>query len=224
MNNLKLTPKNLYFVLIGIISLLCIASIAIVVLGNTMLEQKNQKLTQLKLESEVLERQKQDVVAAKSNIQKYEELNQVAKQIVPQDKDQAKTVREIVLFAQASGVGIKSISFPTSELGQKAAPVAKPVQPSDSEGGSSAPAAPAAPAAPPVSQVKPVAGLNGVYELEVSLLSTPDTATFGSLISFLKELESNRRTSQVSSMQITPSITDRNKLTFTINFKVFVKP
>jgi hypothetical protein len=218
MNSVKLDPKKLYFVLVGTIAFLAILSTGGVVLSNNVLSQKNQKLTELKLENEVLARQKQDVATAKANLAKYDELNKIAEQIVPQDKDQAKTVREIVLFSQAAGINIKSISFPASSLGKAAAAPAK--KPAEGE----KPAASSAPAAPPISQVLPVAGLKDVYELEIVLTSGTDTATFQSLTDFLKDLESNRRTSQVSRMTITPNNKDRNRLTFTINFKVYIKP
>jgi hypothetical protein len=214
----SMNPKNLYFVLVGVLVLLGLLSVGAVVMGNKVLTDKSRKLSELKLENEVVARQKQDIVSAKINIEKYDELNKIAKQIVPQDKDQAKTVREISLFAQAAGIGIKSISFPASSLGKKAEPAAKPAE------GEEKPAASSTPAAPPVTQVKPVAGLNGVYELEIVLNSATDTATFSSLIEFLKDLESNRRTAHVSQMIVTPSAKDRNSLTFTINFKVYIKP
>jgi hypothetical protein len=212
---MNLSPKRLYFVLIGVIATLGLMSIGAAVLGSSMLTQKNQKLTELKLESEVLVRQKQDVITAKANIQKYEELESLTKQIVPQEKDQAKTVREIVRFANSGDVPIQSISFPASNLGKQAAPAPKT---QDKEA-----SAASAPAAPPVTQVQPVSGLNDVFEMEVVVTSGAGS-NFDSLINFLKDLESNRRTSQVSLMTITPDGKDRTKLSFTINFKVYIKP
>ena len=214
--NLSLNPKNLNFALIGVMSLLGLISIGAVVLANNVLAQKSQRLTELKLESEVVERQEQDVITAKNNIEKYEELENIAKQIVPQEKNQARTVREIVRFSDKTGITINTITFPTSNLGKKAAPSAKPA------GGAEAPKV-ATPAAPPISQVEPVTGLSGVYEMDV-VLTSGSGLTFDSLINFLKSLESNRRTSQVSQMSITPDSQNRNSLSFTINFRVYIKP
>ncbi len=206
---MKLDSKNFFYLMIGTVILLAGLTVASIAVGNKMLTTKNDKLNELKLENEIIENKKQDIALAKANIAKYEELEKIAKQIVPQDKDQAKTVREIIRFAEKSNIRIRTISFPTSNLGQKS--TAKKDDKSSS--GSTA-----------ISQVKPVKGMNGVYELEIIIQNATDSSGFPELIRFLKELESNRRTSQVSSLSITPSADNPLILSFNMKIKVFIKP
>jgi hypothetical protein len=208
--------KRFFYVMVGVVMLLSGLTVATVVLGNMALTKKTSKLTDLKLENRVLDEQKLSVAQAQKDIDKYAELERVAKQIVPQDKDQAKAVRELVKLAEQSGVSVASVSFPSSNLGT-AAPA--PVKPADGEA-----AAPAAPAAPAISQVKPVDGITGLYQMDITLQSNPDTTTFPELVEFLRLLESNRRTATISSINITPNSTNRSQLTFTMTLYVYIKP
>lgn len=214
----KLTVKRFFFVMCGFVALLVILAVAMVVLGNNILAKKTSRLTELKLENRVLEEQKLSVTQAQKDIEKYAELERIAKQIVPQDKDQAKAVRELITLAAQSGIGIANVTFPTSSLGQaqQAAPKAEAGDDSSSQSSK--------PAAPPVTQVKPVEGINGVYQLEITVQSTADVATFPKLVDFLKRLESNRRTSQVSSITITPNAANRTLLSFNMIINVYIKP
>jgi Tfp pilus assembly protein PilO len=211
-----MNSKRVFFIMIGLVCLLVIAAAGSVVLGNQALAKKTSRLAELKLENRVLEEQALSVTQAQKDIDKYAELERIAKQIVPQDKDQAKAVREIVKLAQESGISLASISFPSSNLGQAAAPAAKPA-----EGET---AAPAAPAAPSISQVKAVDGIAGLYQLDITTQSNPDTTTYPELITFLHKLESNRRTATISSISITPNSGNRNQLTFTMTLSIYIKP
>lgn len=55
--------------------------------------------------------------AAKKDVEKYAYLNEIINSALPQDKDQARTVREIFLLAKQAGITIKSVQFPSSTLG-----------------------------------------------------------------------------------------------------------
>src|SRR5260221_2288997 len=113
-----------------------------------MLSKQAERLVNLKLDSEVIESQQTALSKAKQDIKKYTELDQIARQIVPQEKDQAKVTREIVNIANDLGIKIANVTFPTSSLG---APVAK--APTDS--------ATTQVATPTITQVKPVEGIKG---------------------------------------------------------------
>ncbi len=63
-----------------------------------------------------------------------------------------------------------------------------------------------------------------MYQQEISLQSMADSANFPRLIDFLKRLEANRSTSQVSSLTITPNSNNRQLLTFSMVINVYVKP
>ncbi len=214
-----MNSKKVYFGLLGAIGILIIGSIAALYLGNSMLKKKSATLVELKLENRVLEDQQTALVQANKDLDKYAELENITKAIVPQDKDQAKSVREIIKLASESGVQIASISFPSSSLGT-AAP--KPAAPAE---GTTDAAAPATPAAPPVSQVTPVSGINGVYQLELTVVSdTSNPVSYVSLINFLSKLEQNRRTAQVSQISIQPFPSNPNLLTFDLVINVYIKP
>lgn len=203
--------------MIAAVCCLGILTIACLILGNGILQKKSDKLVELKLENSVLEEQQAAVIKANKDIEKYKELESLAKRIVPQDKDQARTVREIAAIAAQTGVFIDSIDFPKSDLGKPLA--GAPVQNKDAAG---AAATPTAPTTPPITQTKPVEGLPGLYQLEIKIEVNRDVS-YQRLIDFLSRLEQNRRTAQVTSITIHPQ--DKTPtLTFEITFNIFVKP
>lgn len=213
-----MTSKRFFFVMVGLVSFLGLGVVGSTLLANNILKSKASELTELKLQNRVIEMQQISVGQAKKDIEKYSELEGIAKSVVPQDKDQAKTVREIIKIAEESGIQIASITFPASDLGEKPI-VVKPV-----EGEETTPTAPAAPA---ISQVEPVTGISGVYQLDITIQTPNKTAiTYAQLIQFLERLEQNRRTAQVSNLAIRPEqITRQNsRLSFTLGITVYIKP
>jgi len=211
-----MNSKRLYYILLGLIGIIGILVIASVVQSNSALKKKNERLMQLKVQSSTLEQQQIALIQAKKDIEKYTELESIAKSIVPQEKDQARTVREIVQIAQASGVKIGAISFPSSTLGQIAA---RPSTAAPTEG------QPAAPAVPATTQVKAVDGIAGLYQMEVNVQGQAgDRVTYQQFISFLKKLEQSRRTSQVNTLTVTPDTKDRNNVSFSLVINVYLKP
>lgn len=215
-----MNSKRVYFGMLSLLVVLIVLSGAAVFLGNKMLQNKSAKLMDLKLTHRVLEQQQVSLVQANKDVEKYAELDKTAKSIVPQDKDQAKTVRELVKIAEESGVTLASISFPSSNLGTV---VPKPASPTPATGETAT--TPAVPVIPSVSQVKPVDGIVGLYQLEINLQSEATRPiTYDNLQSFLSRLEQNRRTAQVSQISISPRPTDPRFLSFTIAINVFIKP
>ena len=209
-----MTPKRAFFITIASLALAAILFVAVIVLGSSMLQKKSSDLVELKLQYQLIEEQEVALVQANKDIEKYQELETISKAIVPQDKDQAKTVRELITLADQSRIRIGSISFPDSTLGTK------PAAPVTSSGATTT--TPKA-AAPTISQVKPVEGINGLYQLEVTLSVRDVAPTFNQLIDFLERVEQNRRTAQVSTISITPDATN-NRVEFDLTMNVFVKP
>jgi hypothetical protein len=125
------TSKKVYFGMIGLLAFLSVMLGGILYAGNNMLVKEADELVELKLESQLLEEQQLALIQANRDIEEYSELESIAKAIVPQDKDQARTVREIVKIATEAGVSFSNISFPTSNLGEALA------QPSTPSGGNS---------------------------------------------------------------------------------------
>lgn len=214
-----MNSKRIFFGMIGLVVLLSLGLLATVFIGNSMLQDRSKKLTDLKLENRLLDEQQIALVQANKDIDQYAELEKIAKAVVPQDKDQAKAVREIVLIADQAGVKLSAISFPASTLGQPTPKAAAP-----SSGDSEAPKT-TAPATPPVTQVKPVDGIPGVFVSEINIQSdTANPVSYNKLINFLSRLEQNRRTAQVSSVTVQPNPLDRNKLTFNLVVNIYIKP
>lgn len=209
-----MTPKKAFFITLGLLALASIITIASVVLGTSMLKKKSAELIELKIQDQLIEEQQVALVQASKDIEKYQELETIAKTIVPQDKDQAKTVREIITLADQSKIKINSITFPDSTLGTN--------QSTPSPGTSGGTTTPKA-QTPTISQVKPVEGINGLFQLEVTIAADQVPATFNQLIDFLSRLEQNRRTSQVTSISINPGA-NRNLVEFDLTMNVFVKP
>lgn len=207
-----MNSKKVYFILIGVLVLLGVLGIGSVIVGNRLLASSANRLNDLKLQTSVIDEQQNSLTKARQDIEDYADLETIAKTIVPQEKDQARTVREIVKFAEETNVPITSITFPTSELGQT-----KTNSKGKKTSASSTP--------PPLSQLTEVEGLKGVYQLEVTVANDQTRpVSYSSLIKFLEKLEQNRRTSQVSNVSLEPLADNRNLLTYSMIINVYIKP
>jgi hypothetical protein len=233
MKQSPLNSRRVFFLMIGALVVVISLGIAILVIGNSFLQKQSNKLVDLKLQYRIPEANQTALKQAKADIQKYTELKNIAKTIVPQQKDQAQTVREIVNYAREtydpttkSDIKILSITFPSSSLGQ-AAPV--PVAGSPGSSGSVASGGTSSKTVtPPVTQVQPVQGVPDLYVLPITVQSDPATpVTFKQITAFLAKLEQNRRTAQVSTLSITPqkdAASTKAGLSFTITVNVYIKP
>jgi hypothetical protein len=212
-----MTSKKVFFGMLGAVVLVTGLTVGSIVVGSSMLKKKSAELVELKLQDRLIEEQQVALVQASKDIEKYQELESISKTIVPQDKDQAKTVREIITLGDQSSIKISSITFPTSTLGTTPPSAA----PSTSSGGTTT--TPKV-QTPPLSQVKPVDGIPGLFQLEVTINVDEIAPTYNQLIDFLSRLEQNRRTAQVTSISINPSGANRNLVEFNLTMNVFVKP
>lgn len=207
-----MNSKKAFYLMVGAVMLTGISIVLAVVLGTKMLEKQSDKLVELKVENQVLESQQTGLVKAKNDIAKYSNLEEITQSIVPQDKDQAQAVLEVVTLARQSGISIKSVTFPNSTLGTRQQPQAQ------QEG------APAQPVAP-ITQAKPVEGIPGVYALEMNIVPE-GRVSYYQFIDFLSKLEKNRRTSQVTAIKIDPLSSERDnpQISFSLTFNIFLKP
>lgn len=211
-----MSTKRAYFIMLGIIGLLAILLLGSAYMGEKLLHKQADKLLALKLDNQLLDKQQTALVKANRDLQQYSELGHLAETIVPQDKDQAKTVREILNIAAETGIPLTAINFSASTLGNA---VPKAVTTNDSTSTATTPVA------PPVTQLKPVDGIKGLYRMEIIIMSNPtNPQPYSSLQNFLSRLEQNRRTAQVSQIIITPYSKDISKLSFQLTINVFVKP
>ena len=215
-----MNSRKVYFIMLAVLVLLIGALIGTVVLGNNYLKKQSDSLLAAKLDQQSLNEQQTALIKAKKDLEKYRELRDIARAIVPQDKDQAKAVREIVRFADETGVSLESITFDDSSLGQKAA---APAPAAGGEGQAAASEPVAKPKTPPITQAQPVAGIPGVYSLPIEIVSTKNINNF---INFLSKLENNRRTAQVEKVSITPGTTASGQeyINFSLTVNIFVQP
>lgn len=200
-----MNSKRLYYLLTGALVILGCAFIGVGYGANLLLSAQAAKLSKLKADSQNIDALQTTLNQNKKDIAKYGNLNKIALTVVPQDKDQAEAVQEIVNLAAQNGIAhLSSITFPPSTLGR---PVAGVI------GGSS------------LTQVLPVKGISGVYDLQIKVAQDASTPVYyNQLVSFIKSLEQNRRTAQVSSIDIQPNQTAPSKVAFTLTIDEFIKP
>lgn len=209
-----MTPKKVFLSMLGLVLLSSLSIIAVSYLGVNELKKQSRQLVDLKATNLALENQQIELAKANQNIKKYENLEELTQAIIPQDKDQAKAVREIIVLASESNIAIKSVTFPASNLGAKV-----PSQKSEST------EVPTKPAENPISQAKPVPGIKSLYSLEATFMPERDVSYYN-FIEFLSKLEKNRRTSQVNRIKIEPKSSTNNdpKISFILTINIFLKP
>ena len=198
-----MNSKKLYFGLIGLLVLLGIGMLVSAREANVLLENKSKTLASLKASALDTDAQRTQVAQDKKDIAIYADLNNIAKSVVPQDKDQAEAVREIVNLASKSGIPqISSIAFPASTLGGTI---------TKTSGG--------------LTQVTPVKGIPGVYDLQITVTqASTSEVPYNNFIAFLTRLEQNRRTAEVSSINVQPDQKTPNMIAFTLVIDEFIKP
>lgn len=214
-----MNSRKLYFILIGVITLMLVALTGGAYQINKALQTKANHLTALKAKSQALEQEQQTLVKAKKDLAKYAEVQKITEAIVPEDKSQAEAVREIVKIAGKNGVILSAINFPASSLGSLStggtasgtSTTPKPTV-TNSKTGS-------------LSQLLPVKNIPGVYQLTITVVGdTNRPVPYARLVAFLKDLEHNRRTAQVSTITIQPDNNNRSLLSFTLGLNEYIKP
>ncbi len=205
-----MTAKKLFYGLVGSIGLLVVIIGLTVFYGNQMLIKQNNKLAEAKVQVANLDLVQSSLVTAKRDIEQYSTIEQIAKTVVPQEKDQAKTVREIVKIANELGISISSIGFASSSLG--------------TTGKATTPAAASAGNTSTTTQTEKVEGLTGVEKLPITVTSDSNKpVSYKSFLLFLERLEQNRRTSQVADVNIQPNADNRNFINFSLKLNAYIK-
>jgi hypothetical protein len=215
-----MTSKRLYFVLLGVIGLLFAGLLAGTYGANKLLVTRANHLSSLKAQSLALSDERTTLRKAKQDIAKYDSLEKIVKTIVPEDKDQAEAVRELVNIAADNDVSLGAINFPASTLGSgtKVGASGAPVTI-----GGAAPSANSKSNA--LSQLLPVKNIPGVYLLQITVQGDANKPVrYDKFVSFLADLEHNRRTAQVSSITLQPSSGQRTYLNFTLVLNTYIKP
>ncbi len=230
-----MTPKKFHLLMIGLIFLVGIIFFGIAYWSNSLLINKSNSLVNLKATYNGLTQEQLGLIQDKKDIKKYQQLYNIAKSIVPENKDQVQAVRQIVNLAAQNNIVLASITFPSSDLGNTlttgVAPnptQAKPVTPSTPNSKTpSSPTSPSAASSTSLSQLTAVANIPGVYEMPITVQSSTNRgqqATYPELIGFLTDLENNRLTALVSSINISPVQNSSQYFVFTLNINIYIKP
>ncbi len=201
-----MSSKHLFYGMLAIIGLLVVGLIMGAYGADKLLLNQSKQLVSDKLQTSVLSQEQNELIQAKQDINKYQSLANITQTIVPQDKDQAETVLQIVNLAKANGVSLGSITFPSSSLGQAVGTPSKSLTLN-------------------LSQLTPVTGIPGVYNLQL-IITSDSTAPvpYSSFINFLSALENNRRTALISEISVQPNTKNRNTVTFTLTLDEYIKP
>jgi len=215
-----MNPKNMRLVLICILGALSVLFVAIAFMGTSIISGKSRQIADLKASENTANAQLTKLLNAQREVEKYSYFNDIAKTVIPADKNQAQAITDISTFARESGFDLESVSFPTSNLGQRAAATGSK---SATSGGQKTQAS-------PVSQAKAFGGIPGLYVLPVTVTPQSGTqvppqrqVTFPKLYNFLSKLERNRRTSQITEVSIT--VDDNSPaINFTMDINLFLKP
>ncbi|HEX7633393.1 MAG TPA: hypothetical protein VF401_03640 [Candidatus Saccharimonadales bacterium] len=208
-----MSSKRLYYVLIGSICLLLVALIAGTYGTNKLLTSRASTLTGLKAKDQALNQEQTSLIKAKKDLSTYTDLQKIADAVVPEDKNQAEAVRQIVNIADDNSVTLANVTFPASTLGSGA--IGSSAKPSTSLNSK----------ANGLSQLTPVKNIPGVYELPITITGDPTKPVpYDQFINFLSDLEHNRRTAQVGNISIAPSATDRNRVSFSLSLNEYIKP
>lgn len=213
-----LNSRKLNWLLLGSLCLLAIIFLAVAVEGLSVLGKKSQSMVNLKVQSQSADEQLVNLQRSKEQVKKYAYFKDVAKTVIPNDKDQAEAVVQIYQFANEAGIALKSITFPTSSLGLSAATVTT----QDAAASSSVTKA-------ALSQAKPVSGMPGLYSLSLIITSDGTSTlppslftTYPKMQTFLQKIENNRRTAQITDVNVVAA--DKTPMYFTLDLNIFIKP
>lgn len=212
--NIQLDNRTFRLILGGLLGLLCLTFLVVTFKGISLLEKKSNDMVQLKAQSQKAQSQLNNLQIAKKEVQKYSYFKTVASNVIPSDKDQAQAILEIYQIASQAGIALQSVTFPASTLG---------VSGTESATGSGASQA-------AVTQAKPVTGIPGLYSLELTI--TPQVGnnvpvnqqvTYAKMLDFFKRIENNRRTAQITRIDIQPA-QGNSGLSFVLTINIFIKP
>lgn len=216
-----MNSKRTYFTMVAIIGLL-FAGLVLGAYGTSVvLTSQAVKLTKLKAKSAALEQEQTALILAKKQVARYKDLNKIVTSVVPQDKDQAESVREIVNIANQNSIALGSITFPASTLGVSVGTATVPGggitnKPFSGTGTSKSSS---------LSQLIPVKNIPGVYNLQITVQGDPTASVpYSSFINFLSSLEHNRRTAQVNTITIVPDAKNSKNVTFSLSLDEYIKP
>ncbi|MDB5160824.1 MAG: hypothetical protein JWO96_204 [Candidatus Saccharibacteria bacterium] len=220
-----MNSKQFRLVLIGLMGVSVVVFIGLYFMGTSALSAQSRKMVDLKLKNKTADTQLANLEVSKKEIAKYSYFKSVAKTVIPNDKDQAQAVLDILQIADQTGISLQSVSFPSSNLGIGST---APASGSASSGGAASPSTPTSPA---ISQAQPVSGIPGLYSIQLTITPATGTqvpadkqVTYPKVLDFLRRIESNRRTAQVTQVNIQPLAGANSPINFSLTINIFIKP
>jgi hypothetical protein len=222
-----MSTQKFRLVLLAIFGACVLVFIGLCVMGLSALGNESKMVVDLKLKNQTADAQLTNLAVSKQEVEKYSYFKTVASTVIPNDKNQAEAVLEIFRLASQSGINIQSITFPNSSLGLTTGGAAA------SSSSVSTPAAAATPSTQKIiSQSTPVTGIPGLYSVQLiitpvtgSQLAADQQVTYPKMLDFLSRIENNRRTAQITQVNIQPlAATGSSQINFSLTVNIFIKP
>lgn len=219
-----MTPKRIYYLLLGVLVLLIIGVGASLYFTNQLMQNKASELRQADLDNQVADKKLKLLQNAKKELTDNANIQKAIDEALPKTKNQADVVAQLYSMAADSNIKISSITFPASTLGEKKA---APSSSTDSKPDTSTNNSPssATTGTSGATQTKPVSGITGVSSVDVALTFAPtsgESISYSDMLKFLSLVEQNRRTMLINTLQISPDVKNGG-VNFSINLKLFVK-
>lgn len=202
---MKLTSFRVFILLCSASVLLIVAAVGLTYGASKMLASQGGALTEAKINDAAARGRQDNLLRAQGNIAEYEELYTIARGVLPQEKDQVRTVREILNLAAENDITLTGITFPASTLGstQKNTSAAKV----------------------DVTQLTPVKGVSGLYVMPITVAAGGgNPSRYTNVMGFVQALQSNRRTANIVSISATPDKEDRSLISFSIIINAYIRP
>lgn len=189
-----ISTKRTFYALLAINVILVGCIVGVYFFATKYAKQKSTEIAVLKADIETNDQKLTSYKELESSLSKSKELEQIAKEVLPQDKNQSVALNEIEEFAKNAGINIKQITFNTPSGKATSGPT-----------------------------LTSPSSLKGVSVLSVGVKA--DKMQYEQLLAFLKEVESNRRRMQVTSISLAPSTTSLGTLERAdLSIDVYLKP
>lgn len=196
-----MTAKKLHLYLMIVFFASVLGSIYLVRYAANWLTSSSTELSTLRQEVTVLEKNWTNLEKAKKLLADRKTEVETLSYVLPEEKDQARVVKEIYAIADQANVAIDSVGFPSSTLGSV---TKKPAPTTNQDGASSE-----APKNTAVSQATPLKNIPGVQEIELSIgsITSKDPLVtrgirYEEMDRLLRLIERNRRLMQIKSIGI----------------------
>jgi hypothetical protein len=193
-----MTPKKATYILIALLTILIVAGVAAFYYGDKILQARSAKISEEKIQLEAVNTELSLFKNSKDMVDKYGFVKELSGKILPESKFQSEVLAELTKFAADNNMKIQTLTFGADN--------AKTDDPS-------------------LSQTSTIKGLSGVRVLNASIQFSNDPAiSYESFINFLKNVESNQRKMQVSTLSITPDPENSAAIaSATVTVNIFLK-